>query len=483
MSTNVVRAEIERFLRSSSPEVLCISGRWGVGKTYSWQLIERGAEASDQLAMRRYAYVSLFGLTSLGEVRSAIVENTVVTQQSIASPDASSLYDMLRRGKQFARRNRPALEVAAGFFRMKDAGDALYRAAFLTVKEQLICFDDLERAGKTLEMRDILGLASMLREQRNCKVVLLLNKEQVVSEQVDEFDRQLEKVVDIFLTFEPTSAEAAAIAITGDDAVGSALRDNLIALNVTNMRVMKKIERWARLIEVELKGSEPATLVQATKTVVLAGYCFLQRDLAPSLDFMRAFNAMSGLFGREEEAAKSKQWRELLGNYSYGSTDKLDEVILAGVEAGYFRADFLRAAAHSVEKQRAREKRDDSYSKAWRLYHDSLKVEDSEILDAIYAGAIENLTGISSMSMNSGVRFLRRYGRDEQASNLVGRYVEANGEAPEFFGHGNQFFGEDPIDPELLAAMETGRMAIVDGRDPAAKTERQGGADLRVRED
>ncbi len=41
MSYAIVRAEIERFLRSPSPEVLCISGRWGVGKTYSWQTFLR----------------------------------------------------------------------------------------------------------------------------------------------------------------------------------------------------------------------------------------------------------------------------------------------------------------------------------------------------------------------------------------------------------------------------------------------------------
>lgn len=165
MSKSNVRAEIERFLRSPSPEVLCISGRWGVGKTYSWQTFLREEEGAGRLGVDRHAYVSLFGLNNLCELRSAIVENTVVAGRP-SQPDASSLHGMLREGERFARRSRPALEVAAGFFRMKDAGDALYRAAFLTVRGQLVCFDDLERAGKSLEMRDVLGLASMLREQR-----------------------------------------------------------------------------------------------------------------------------------------------------------------------------------------------------------------------------------------------------------------------------------------------------------------------------
>lgn len=216
MSTAVVRAEIARFLSSPEPEVLCISGRWGVGQTYSWRTFYEEAERTGRLGMSRYAYVSLFGLATLGDLRSAVVENTVVARGS-ATPDAHSLYDVLRQGEKLARKSRVAIDVAAGFFRMKDAGDALYRAAFLSVHKQMICFDDLERAGKSLEMRDLLGLASILCEQRKCKVVLLLNKERVEKEQQEEIDRQLEKVVDTFLVFEPTSSEAAAIAIAGED--------------------------------------------------------------------------------------------------------------------------------------------------------------------------------------------------------------------------------------------------------------------------
>lgn len=466
MSYAIVRAEIERFLRSPSPEVLCISGRWGVGKTYSWQTFLREEETAGRLGVDRHAYVSLFGLNSLSELRSAIVENTVVAGRS-SLPDASSLHGMLREGERFARRSRPALEVAAGFFRMKDAGDALYRAAFLTVRGQLVCFDDLERAGKSLEMRDVLGLASLLREQRGCKVVLLLNKEQAEATQADEFDRQLEKVVDTFLIFEPTSAEATAIAIGGDDPVAVALRDRLAALNVTNMRVMKKVERWARLVETELRGFDAATLAQATATVVLGGWCFLQRDLAPSLDFVRRFNPMSGLFGRKEERADEKGWRELLGRYGYGSTDELDEPILDGVALGYFRGNVLREAARSVEERWRREGRDDSFSRAWRLYHDSLTTDDDVILDAMQAGALENLAEITPTNMNGTLSFLRRYGRDAQASDILARWIEANRGKEGFFDRWNRFFANDPVDAELLAAMEAGRAEIVDARDPA----------------
>lgn len=115
MSTAIVRAEIERFIQSPTPEVLCISGQWGVGKTYSWQTFLNEAEEAGRVGVRQYAYVSLFGLTSLSELRNAIVENTVNMAASFV-PSASSLHEIMRKGEAYARKSRPALEIAAGFF-------------------------------------------------------------------------------------------------------------------------------------------------------------------------------------------------------------------------------------------------------------------------------------------------------------------------------------------------------------------------------
>ncbi len=401
--------------------------------------------------------------------RDGVAGDSPADRSSTADvPDASSLHEIMRKGETFARKSRPALEIAAGFFRMKDAGDALYRAAFLTVRNQLICFDDLERAGKALEMRDILGLTSMLREQRQCKVVLLLNKEQTKPEEAKELQRQLEKVVDTFLVFEPTSAEAAAIAIAGTDPVAEKLRDRLVALGVVNMRVMKKIERWARLIETEVVGVETEVVEQAVVTVVLAGWCFLQPDLAPGLDFVREFNSMTGLFRREDEPEERKKWREILSKYGYRATDELDTAIIEGVAIGYFRGDDLRAAAEALGERLKRNRRKDSFSLAWELFHSSLTTDDDVILDAMVAGAMENLGEISPVNMNSSIRFLRRYGREAQASELVVKYIDANRGKPDFFSKWNRFFHDDPVDEELLAAMEAERTAIVDARDPAA---------------
>ena len=56
----MLRKEIIRFLKDPTPEVLCIRGKWGVGKTYTWESLLK--EVGKDVALQSYSYVSLFGL-------------------------------------------------------------------------------------------------------------------------------------------------------------------------------------------------------------------------------------------------------------------------------------------------------------------------------------------------------------------------------------------------------------------------------------
>ena len=62
--------------------------------------------------------------------------------------------------------------------------------AFLSLNESLVCIDDLERRGSDLSMRDVLGLVSRLVEQKQCKVVLLLNDKE---KGLDDYEKYREK--------------------------------------------------------------------------------------------------------------------------------------------------------------------------------------------------------------------------------------------------------------------------------------------------
>jgi Cdc6-like AAA superfamily ATPase len=74
-STEMTRAEIKRFLQGSEPGVLCVTGEYGVGKTFLWRSVLDDLRTSKGLSLERYSYVSLFGLNSLDDMKSSLFEN------------------------------------------------------------------------------------------------------------------------------------------------------------------------------------------------------------------------------------------------------------------------------------------------------------------------------------------------------------------------------------------------------------------------
>jgi hypothetical protein len=190
--------EIARFLAHKDPEVLCITGKWGVGKTFAWNLYLREAQERKKVALSRYAYVSMFGQNSLDDVRYALFENTIpsnlVGKKADLTTLQGSIETILGKWKGYLRFGKYIPKVA-------DFAEGIGKLGFINVHDQIVCIDDLERAGAGLDTKDLLGLVSFLKEQRDCKVVLLLNDEAFTGKDEADFRSQLEKVADTELRF------------------------------------------------------------------------------------------------------------------------------------------------------------------------------------------------------------------------------------------------------------------------------------------
>ncbi|MCK4502104.1 MAG: hypothetical protein KAU22_03655 [Desulfuromonadales bacterium] len=68
MSIAVLEKQIGRFLASETSEVMSIKGAWGVGKTYAWNRYLSNAKQQHKIALKKYSYVSLFGINSLQDL-------------------------------------------------------------------------------------------------------------------------------------------------------------------------------------------------------------------------------------------------------------------------------------------------------------------------------------------------------------------------------------------------------------------------------
>jgi hypothetical protein len=471
MSTALVIKEMQRFLASKDAEVLCVKGRWGVGKTFAWRRYLGAAQASGQLAAQNYAYVSMFGLNSLDDLRYAIFESTVPPASVLTGPDAETFGQLVSKAASIGRQARSWIGPVLSTIRLGEVGNALSRSAFLLVRNQLVCLDDLERAGAALQPRDVLGLVSFLKEERNCRVVLLLNDEAMAADKRKDFDRLLEKAVDTQLVFAPTAAEAAAIAIEEDEPVGQLLRVGIRALGITNIRVIKKIERLSLRLAALLEPYRPEVLAQAVTACLLAGWAVFEPDSAPKLSFVRGYNSLIAAMPDQNTDGMEDmvRWRDTFSALPFSHPDDFDQVIFDGVEVGYFDEARLSAEAKKLEDALARANRDNSFAQAWDRYHGSFKIADEAVLDTLYRGALENLPTIDALNINGTIRFLREFGRGAQADRLACDYVAARPDDPRFFDLRYHEFGADaPIDPALKAAFDARHTKQKDERDPKA---------------
>ena len=121
--------------------------------------------------------------------------------------------------------------------KLKDFSQAINSISFLSVSHALVCLDDLERKGAGLPLRDVLGLVSYLKENKDCKVVLLLNDGE---DDLEDFGKYREKVVDVEMVFDPSPEEAVEIALDLGKPEMAILGEYAQRLEIKNIRILKK---------------------------------------------------------------------------------------------------------------------------------------------------------------------------------------------------------------------------------------------------
>lgn len=455
MSVELVKKEILRFLSTPEPEVICLTGHWGVGKTYAWNRYLSDCKDAKNVALERYSYVSLFGINSLEELKFSLFQSSVRASDIGATIDLQSIESNLvgsigAAGKKGAK-NLLGLAQQTPFLRNYLGGIA--PVWFAAVTRTIVCIDDLERRGKELSVRDVLGLINNLKELKKCKVCLILNDEALESEE-DEFRKYLEKVVDATLKFEPSAADSILIALPQDSQSSKWLAEFCVKLGISNIRVIKKIERSLKQVEPILATFHPAILQQAAHSMTLLGWSIFEPTKAPSLEYLKKKSA-GGLL----PADKGKQipereaaWNAQMGAYQFGSIDEFDLALLRGIQNGYFDPVAVEKYATELDKKIKAGNLGADFESAWRMYHDSFEDNQDEVLDSIHSSFLKGANYVSPMNMSSTVSMFKSLGRPEQAAEMLKHYVDARGSETSVFDLGNYPFADSVNDPDVVKA-------------------------------
>jgi hypothetical protein len=374
------------------------------------------ARSEAAISLKRYSYVSLFGVNSLDELKYLIFESSIRSSEIGLEPTLDTLKSNTSAAAE--RLGRKSLWFLQQLPFVKNHIGGLGPVWFLSVQKMIVCIDDIERRGAGLAMRDVLGLISNLKEHKGCKVCLILNDEVFDSGEDKDFRKYLEKVVDSSLKFEPSPEECVRIAITGQSEEETLLAKFCVSLGISNIRLIKRIERSVRMVKPSLDKLDKQVLRQAVQSLVLLGWSMYEPQRAPSLEYLlkrRSENPFE--MNKDSNAPESDAaWNALLDAYGFLTMDEFDVVLLNGVKNGFFDRHLIEERGSELDKRFKTAALDNSFQRAWAMYHDSFDDNTQDVLDAIYQSFLDDVRSITPLNLSGTVTLFKDLERPDLAA-------------------------------------------------------------------
>jgi len=448
MSIEIVRQRLTAACREDVPKVVFLTGGWGEGKTYQWRLALKEAQA--QAKPPKFAYVSLFGINSLVDARRRLAEEFVA---AIRIPGEEGTLGSKVSELTTTARYMQAIKLLPLVPFLGRADMLLNELSFSVVRNAVICIDDIERKGAGLSLADIFGLASFLKEERDCRVVLVANSKKLDGIDAAAAQTFLEKVVDEHVHFAPTAQEACDIALGANPGQPTLmLRHHLLSLNVSNIRVIGRLNRLVAALVNTLGGVDDKVLEIGVLALAIFGVGHYMPDgQYPTIDFVLGLNEVNWLRyagvrannaapPTEEEALQAK-WEELLNRVGCPSNDPFEVALADAIRHGYLGTDLRQLAVDLAGRLQMRELAE-QYHHAWTDFWHSLNGTGDELFDSLALITKRALPAIGPGDLRQGYDVLVAAGREAQADELLAEFIEVNRWRPQIFDRSNTSFPE-----------------------------------------
>jgi len=417
MSLEHIRAVIKDFISDTSNHLLVIKGKWGAGKTFFWQNVINECQSEKCVGRDFYSYVSLFGVNSLEELNNSILASRVDSNPNKAQKRLDTLTARLRnlaRGVE----NIPALR--------EYTGGMISALLHLLLDNTLICFDDIERRGDGLTIRDIFGLASVLKEQRGCKVVLIMNEEGLDEGAQKQFTLHGEKVIDRHLSFSIPAEESFGYIFESSFPRRDLVKSCCLSLHIENIRTLQRIKRSIEDITPHLSSLEEQVTEGVIRSLILFVWShYEQASGAPPIKFVLAYSPVNLYLAKEnkkELSPEDKKWNEILGAYNYFRNSEVDECLADYVQTGYVDKPKLSLQLDKENEQARVLKGQHSYSEVWGIYRNSFDDNEQAFVEALVSNFRSNIKIMSLENLQSVVSALRDFEQDTVANSLVDEY-------------------------------------------------------------
>ncbi|CAA6818714.1 MAG: Unknown protein [uncultured Sulfurovum sp.] len=232
-----IELSLKKLILDNNQEfVAMLSGEWGIVKTYFWNEFQE----KELKGQKEVVYISLFGLNSLDEIKNEVI------------------FKISKYTKKLNKYRERIQNVKGGSLKVDDMGLSIGGAVinatlslFSTTdfKNIVICFDDFERLSDSVSLKDVMGLISQFKEQKKCKIIMILNEEEldklsnIEGKKHNEiFALYKEKIIDYSFFFKPSFDE---LFIVVKDEIKyfktEWIQDFFAESKLQNLRIMKQI--------------------------------------------------------------------------------------------------------------------------------------------------------------------------------------------------------------------------------------------------
>ena len=450
MSLATTKKHLLQILSDPNNKVVALSGKWGTGKSHLWSEVK--ADSGDK-KIEQALYVSLFGLSSMDQVKLKIVQSAI--------PNADQNPTLWENMKKVWGASSKVLEsVHKGF-------SAINEIALLAVpsllKNRVIAIDDIERKHDKLSVDEVLGFVDEFTQQHGARIILILNSDELADPELWGAFR--EKVIDQEIRLDTTSKEAFDIASTiAPSPYVDRLRKTVETCGIVNIRIIRKVIRAVnRILGMRTDLSDDVLARLIPSTVLLSAIYYKGIDDGMDFDFVLGSGRTDwGNWGKKTEEPNDEdkqraEWQRKPLKLGIYSCDEYEHLVVEYLKSGLFDVEevskIIERYASEAELARtqnlARQFHDHFIWHHWMSEAELLTeaqtlVKQAHLLDAYNITALHGL--VSNLT-----------GGQPVADKLVDHWVEAyhltSHEEP---GDLESFF-HSPVHPRIKAAFDSAK--------------------------
>jgi len=241
------------------PVNLSISGAWGVGKTYLWKEVSQKLQSDNK---KEVLYMSLYNISSIDDLYTKISLHSVTNK--VENENFSKI--------------KPFINSITEVFNGDKFKNTLKHVTSNFLKDQIICFDDIERATNDFDATDFLSFISHLKEDKSCSVVLILNEDQIKDS--ESFNLHREKCIDHEIYYRPTTEENIRKVFEESETEATHVTSFFKKVKVNNIRLFQRVRFLISQCKVDFSIENPLTFNDWTKGLLtlICLYVYLKYD-------------------------------------------------------------------------------------------------------------------------------------------------------------------------------------------------------------